>query len=304
MEQDGRSSAIGEGAEPSTDPVAWDQHVEPVPPIAGESLAAMIAALADPATRSPKPDTCPFLRTIDADGAPTPPFERPDPTNRCVAVGDATPQSSRQQELVCLTSGHSNCPRYLRGALVAGDALRHVDRRGPSAPVIASALLLVAAASMSVGFLLVRGGFDLPAVAAVASQVAVAPSVATPSPEPSVVVAPPGGSASPSPSSAPSPSALPVTPPPSPTPPPPTPTPAPPTAAPTAASTSDRYLLLAPCPGTAECWIYTVRSGDNLVSIANYFGVSYDRVLDMNPSIGDPTTIRAGDQIRMPPPTR
>ena len=122
MEQDGRSSAIGEGAEPSTDPVAWDQQVEPVPPIAGESLAATIAALADPATRSPKPDTCPFLRTMDADGGPTPPFERPDPANRCVAVGDPTPQSSRQQELVCLTSGHSNCPRYLRGALVAGDA--------------------------------------------------------------------------------------------------------------------------------------------------------------------------------------
>jgi len=301
VEQDGRSSAIGEGAEPSTDPVAWDQHVEPVPPIAGESLAATIAALADPATRSPKPDTCPFFRTIDADGAPTPPFEWPDPANRCVAVGDPTPQSSRQQELVCLTSGHSNCPRYLRGALVAADTLRPAERRGPSAPVIASALLLVAAASMSVGFLLVRGGFDLPAVAAVASQVAVAPSVATPSAEPSVVVAPPAGS--PSPSSPPSPSALPVTPAPSATPP-PTPTPAPPTAAPTPASTSDRYLLLVACPGTAECWIYTVRSGDNLVSIANYFGVSYDRVLDMNPSIGDPTTIRAGDQIRMPPPTR
>jgi hypothetical protein len=27
-------------------------------------------------------------------------------------------------------------------------------------------------------------------------------------------------------------------------------------------------------------------------------------VLRMNPRIGNPTTIRAGDRIRMPPPTR
>ena len=72
-----------------------------------------------------------------------PPVEAPDPANRCVAVGAPTPQSARQQELVCLTSGHGNCPRYLRGALVAADARRpsadHArpldagDRVGPAA---------------------------------------------------------------------------------------------------------------------------------------------------------------------------
>ncbi|HET9345550.1 MAG TPA: LysM domain-containing protein [Candidatus Limnocylindrales bacterium] len=296
MEQDGRSSTFGEATEPSTDPVAWDQLVEPVPPIAGESLAATIAALADPATRSPKPDTCPFLRTIDGAGSATPPVEWSDPANRCVAVGEPTPQSSRQQELVCLTSGHNNCPRYLRGALVAADALAPVAiRRGPSVPVVASALLLVAAASMSVGFLLVRGGFDLP-VAPTASQVAIAPSALPPvaSSEPTQTV--------PAPPTASPPPASPASTEPAPTEPPPSPSPAPPKATP--ASTSDRYLLLVPCPGTADCWIYTVRSGDNLVSIANYFGVDYDTVLDMNPDIGEPTTIRAGDDIRMPPPTR
>jgi hypothetical protein len=32
--------------------------------------------------------------------------------------------------------------------------------------------------------------------------------------------------------------------------------------------------------------------------------VPYDTVLKMNPQITDPTLIRAGDKIRMPPPTR
>jgi hypothetical protein len=79
-----------------------------------------------------------------------------------------------------------------------------------------------------------------------------------------------------------------------------------PTPVPTAttAPTSDRYKLLEPCPGKPDCWIYTVRPGDNFVSIVNWFGVPYDTVLKMNPQIGDPTTIRTGDEIRMPPPTR
>jgi len=65
-----------------------------------------------------------------------------------------------------------------------------------------------------------------------------------------------------------------------------------------------RYAVLVACPGTKNCWIYTVRSGDNFRSIVNWFGVPYDTVLRMNPQIGNPTNIRAGDKIRMPPPTR
>ena len=52
------------------------------------------------------------------------PVEVPDPVNRCAALHDAVPQSMRQQELVCLTSGHVNCPRYLRGAHAAGRTAR------------------------------------------------------------------------------------------------------------------------------------------------------------------------------------
>ena len=135
MEQDVRSSTLVEATELSTDPVAWDQHVEPASPGAGESIAATIAALADPATRSPEPDTCPFLRTIDVDGGATPPIERPDPANRCVAMGEPMPQSSRQQELVCLTAGHNNCPRYLRGrSSPPTPSHRPREQSGPSVP--------------------------------------------------------------------------------------------------------------------------------------------------------------------------
>ena len=63
-------------------------------------------------------------------------------------------------------------------------------------------------------------------------------------------------------------------------------------------------MLLVPCPNVKDCWIYTVRAGDNLRSIVNYFGVGYGEVLAMNPSITNPTSIHAGDAIRMPPPTR
>lgn len=255
--------------------------------------------LADPASRSPIANTCPFLRAVGPKGELGLPIEAPHPDNRCAAVGEPKPQSGRQQELVCLTTGHINCPRYLRGALVAGEAPARVPvLRAPSSPVLASVLVLIMSASASVGFLLVRGGITLPLSWSDPSQVAVAsaPIVSNapstvPSPIPTASL-PPSASASATPVASPKPAPT------------PTATPAPATPVPTPGATSDRYQLLTPCPGTPNCWIYVVRSGDNLRSIANYFGVSYETVLDMNPQIHDPATIRAGDEIRLPPPTR
>jgi LysM domain-containing protein len=256
----------------------------------------------DPIDRSPNPDTCPFLRTVDGATVLRPPVEAPDPANRCTAIGAPTPQSARQQELVCLTSGHGNCPRYLRGALVPTEPIaRSAIQRGPSSAVIASALILVAAAAASVGFLLVRGGLSVPTASIAPGNVAAITASPAPSSAVAVIDSPSPIAPTPSPTLAPTPT--PTT----------TPTPLPsatPTTAPTPAPTvaavpkSDRYALLEPCPSKPDCWIYTVRAGDNLVSIVNWFGVPYETVLKMNPQIGDPTTIRTGDKIRMPPPTR
>jgi hypothetical protein len=249
---------------------------------------------------STNPAICPFLRAT-ADGGLNPPVETTDPRNRCAAIGEPTPQSGRQQELVCLTRAHSNCPRYLRGALVFGDPMTSPRiRKGPSIAVVGAALTLAVAASLSVGFLLVRGGFDL-ALASPSAGLAVAattpgPTTITLAPSPTPSTAPPASPVE-SPTLSPSPPPSPVV----------TPIPtAVPTATPrpTATPTSDRYALLKPCPSTPDCWIYTVRPGDNLRSIVNWFGVSYNTVLKMNPQISDPTTITAGTKIRMPPPTR
>ena len=91
------------------------------------------------------------------------PVEAPDPVNRCAALHDPVPQSLRQQELVCLTSGHVNCPRYLRGSHVADRAARtRSPGRASSRPAIAgSVAILVVAFLLSVAFVVANGGLTL-----------------------------------------------------------------------------------------------------------------------------------------------
>jgi LysM repeat protein len=257
--------------------------------------------------RSPDPAVCPFLRAVDGDRL-GPPVESPDPANRCAALAEAVPQSLRQQELVCLASGHVNCPRYLRGAAETAEVPRPVVRSGRTVTpaVLASILVLIGAFALSIGFVASRGGLELAAAPGASSSAAAGVPSARPSPSPAAP------SPSPSPTGLPSSSPA-VTPAPTPTPtlavtPTPVPTAAPtvaPTPSPTKrpAATSDRYALLVKCPGQSGCWIYTVRSGDNLFSIANYFGVRLAKVYAMNPWLQS-SGLRAGQQLKLPPPTR
>jgi LysM repeat protein len=283
--------AEGEG------PTVWDVR-DPADPIVDDDSTSLswLAIDTRAAPRGPL-DVCRFL-AIDAGGGRfLEPIPEPDEANRCVALGDAAAQSIRQQELVCLSSGHRSCPRYLRGVLLE-DAPPPAPTRPPvSRAVIGASLILVGAISASFGFLLLRGDLTLAITAPSpgASQVAVVPA-ATRTPNPAASPAPTIPPTA-SPTIAPNPSATPR-----PTPK-PTPSPTKPPSTPTPKPTSDRYALLSPCPSTPNCWIYTIRAGDNLVSIAHYFGVPLDAVYQMNPWTRT-NGIKAGDQLRLPPPTR
>lgn len=264
--------------------------------------------------RSQNPVICPFLRAVEDGDRLVVPIEAPDALNRCAALQDAIPQSLRQQELVCLTSGHVNCPRYLRGALVAGEPLRRrtvarpvlrrssVPRPPVSRAMLAALLVLMASFSASILFVVARGGIGL-TLAAIDRP---SPSLNA-SPSPTLIAVAPVPEASPTPSPEPTPTPTPdptPTPTPSPTPT-PTPTPEPtPTAKPAGDPILARFPELRRCPNRSNCYIYVVEPGNNLVSIANYYRVSYDRVLQMNPQITNPANLRAGDQVRMPKPQR
>jgi LysM repeat protein len=241
---------------------------------------------------------CPFLRASADGGALGPPVESPDPANRCVALHEAVPQSLRQQDLLCLSTAHVNCPRYLRGSVGLPAPVEPVTATRTVTPATAAALALFGLAfAVSVGFVVATGGLTLTAAAPTATQggavlgeVDTAPPDVVQTPEPTPAPTP---TASPSPS--PSPTAEP-TPESSPT---PAATPEP-TAKPK--PTSNRYALLKPCPNTPDCYIYVVRSGDNLFSIARYFGVPLKTVQAMNP--WTKSGLVAGRDLRIPTPTR
>ncbi len=261
--------------------------------------------------RSPDDRICPFLRAVAADDHLGFPVESPDAANRCASMHEAVPQSLRQQELVCLTANHVNCPRYLRGAAETATVVP-VARVRPKAvmtPAISAALIILALSfGASVAFGLANGGLAMPSRAAVAPPTASATSVAaatatpaTSSPAASPAVASPAAASpslepTPAPSATASPSAS------------TTPIPSPSASAslatgPTPSPTSNRLRLLKPCPNKPNCWIYTVRSGDNLYSIAHYFGVPLGTVRSLNPWTKT-ESLRAGKKLILPNPTR
>lgn len=163
-------------------------------------------------------------------------------------------------------------------------------------PAIAAALAVLAASfALSVAFVLANGGLDLPAAQRPTGSPAATNGIADASPSATAVV---GASAAP-PSASPAPSSTAATEaPPSPS----VPT-ARPTTRPTPRPTSNRYDLLTRCPSTPDCWIYVVRQGDNLVSIAKYFGVPFNVVEERNPWTKT-TALVAGQKLLLPPPTR
>ena len=248
-------------------------------------------------TASTGPWICPFLRSVER-GALGDPIPMPDEANRCTALGDAAPQSLRQQEHACLVTAHVNCPRFVRGVLTveppgpAGGARRQLT------PAIVAALLVLATSfALSIGFVVANGGMDLPVAESGGSPIAsAAPSSGASSgsvgasADPATSTRPSGAiapSAEPSVTVTPTTSAAPI----------PTPTPS------TPRPTSDRYALLTPCADGSACWIYVIRTGDNLVSIARYFGVPLAVVNDLNPWTKT-TNLVAGQELRLPPPTR
>ncbi len=168
-------------------------------------------------------------------------------------------------------------------------------------PAIAAALVVLAASfALSVAFVLSNGGLDLPAAQRSSSSARAVGQVSTPStpaasgvgapPSPASTTATSSGSPPVSPSAAATATAAPRT----------ASAPAPPA---TARSSSNRYDLLTACPDAPDCWIYVVRQGDNLFSIARYFGVPLSVVQERNPWTRT-TQLVAGQKLQLPPPTR
>jgi LysM domain len=250
---------------------------------------------------------CPFLRAVDDADRLLPPILSPDAVNRCASSGEPVPQSLRQQELVCLTSGHVNCPRFQRGTIAAPAPLEmplrlRLDRSVHVTPATAGAIaVFLVAFAISLGFMVANGGLALTAAATPSPTEAVLGAVETtppptlaptPIPTPEATTAPtPSPSPDPTATPAPTPTATPLA----------TPSPAP-TSKPTARPTSGRYALLRPCPNQSNCWIYVIRSGDNLYSIAHYFGVPLATVKAWNPWTAN--GLKVGRELRIPPPTR
>ena len=184
----------------------YDDPAADQPPSASPEPADGAAAAAPEHVRSQLPGwerattdpVCPFLRASTAGDALAEPIETPDPANRCTALHDAVPQSFRQQELVCLSSAHVNCPRYLRGAVGLPAPVEPVSAARRVTPATAGALALFALAFViSVGFVVTTGGLTLTAAVptatpggAVLGEIETAPPSFLPTPEPTAAADP------------------------------------------------------------------------------------------------------------------
>ncbi len=245
------------------------------------------AAIDRPA-RDGEPDRCFFLVEADSDSSFATLDESGFPALECRAFPEGMAVSERQRDLVCLTRVHMTCPRYLRAnAAVAevpveekrGRATQFLSALFDGALVISLVVIALVAAAALVSPLTrpIAANPTQPPGGGVASAAAGTPSAGittsagpglrTPVPSPSRT----GPRSSPS---------------------------WPPGA------TASRMTLVKACSDRANCYLYTVRRGENLKRIALFFGVSIDAILAMNPTITNPDYVQAGQTIRIPPPTR
>ena len=61
----------------------------------------------------------------------------------------------------------------------------------------------------------------------------------------------------------------------------------------------DPFVRLEPCLDAPDCFLYVVRPGDRLSTIAGRFGIAVRAILEANPSITDPNAIYSGRVIRL-----
>ena len=288
--------------------------VEPVEPDRREAATTLwespdgtpTASLPWLQARSPDDRICPFLRAVAADDRLGFPVESPDAANRCASMHEAVPQSLRQQELVCLTPNHVDCRLPARGrrdgrgrsrrsrppegrhdsgdqcrADHPGAVIRGIGRVRTCEWRARDAVARCRRHAARVGHIGRRGGDGERGLAD--GGLALGHGVARLEPTPAPSATPiPSPSATPIPSPSASASAA---------------------TGPTPMPTSSRYRLLEPCPNKPNCWIYTVRAGDNLYSIAKYFGVPLSTVHRLNPWTRT-ESLRARKKLILPPPIR
>jgi hypothetical protein len=159
--------------------------------------------------------------------------------------------------------------------------------RWPRPAMVVATGVLAAAIVFAVGFAALRGGLDRSVGQAPAASVSVTASPAQLGSVGPTSSASAGPIASPSAGVA----AASATP----------PVPSPRTS-PSGAPSPDRMALLTPCPDQPECYQYRIHRHDNLRGIAAFFGVPYQTILDLNPQIKNPSLIRVGQIIILPPP--
>ncbi len=62
------------------------------------------------------------------------------------------------------------------------------------------------------------------------------------------------------------------------------------------------FVRLDRCPDMPACYLYIVRAGDRLSTIAGRFGTTTNAILALNPKVTDPNAIYSGQTIRLPGP--